>query len=192
MKRLLGFAVVGLIFAAVHLAASDPPPDFRQVRWGMTPTQVKASEKIKPDGENADGIVYPVQIAGLDASLFYRFVQSTLVDAHYGFLVRHTNGGAYLDDFDGVKKLLTEKYGKPVLDDQVWENDLYKDDPQNWGTALAVGHLHCRARWETPTTIISEVIWGDNFEIHFAVMYQGKAFLTLAAAADKDKDKDGL
>lgn len=73
--------------------------------------------------------------------------------------------------------MLIKKYGKTILDnDQKWFNDLYKDDYQQWGFAISLGHLSYNSSWRTPKTKIDLVLSGDNYEISLVIEYTSNQF----------------
>jgi len=102
-------------------------------------------------------------------------------------MVRHTNSNAFIEDLNKLKSILTEKYGKPESDDVVWLDDLYKDDPNNWGMAVSAGHLVYDVVWKTKTTKILEKLRGDNFDVTLLVQYSSLELSGLEEAKEKEK-----
>jgi hypothetical protein len=167
---------------------SEKPTDFRKTSWGITRQQVKAAESSKLIKEDEQGLFYSSQLSGFGEVLIgYIFAQGKLVRANYASEVRHTNSNAFIEDFDKVKSILTEKYGKPESDDVLWLDDLYKHDPDNWGMAVSAGHLVYEAVWKTKTTKILEKLKGDNFDIALIVQYTSLELGGLEEAKDKEK-----
>lgn len=86
---------------------------------------------------------------------------------------------------------MTKKYGKPDLDKIVWKNDLFKDNKQDWGTAISVGHLVYGAEWNTPTTQIIMMLHGDNYKITLIIGYYSKELKEWAKRIkEKETSKD--
>ncbi|MGG1617393.1 hypothetical protein ACIFQM_23170 [Paenibacillus sp. NRS-1782] len=56
---------------------------FRNVGWGMSKEQVKASEDMKVEEEDQEAIAYYSKILGLESGLMYFFVDDQLVRAGY-------------------------------------------------------------------------------------------------------------
>jgi hypothetical protein len=73
-----------------------------------------------------------------------------------------------------MKQRLTTVYGNPEYDKTEWKNSLYKDIPEHWGMAISMGHLEYEVKWVTPTTVIIEKLYGDNFKIGYLVFYKDK------------------
>jgi len=145
--------------------------DFRKTNWGMSMEQVKATEDKKPDSEYDTSLVYYVKIVGDDYLCGYSFLQDKLYNTGYVFVGKHTNENLYIDDYENLKEILTEKYGKPKSDRTTWHNDLYKSDRSEWGFAVSLGHLSYGAIWETPKTYITLVLNGDNYKINLLIAY---------------------
>jgi hypothetical protein len=179
-----------LVTPALLIAVDQKPPNFRHVHWGMTMEEVKASEPEKPVLEKGNIVLYHATVAGFDTAVGYVFASQRLVRANYLFEIKHTNDHDFIDDFEKIKANLTEKYGKPKDDDVIWKNSLYKDDPDDWGTAIAAGQLVYETSWETPTTEILEVLKGDNFEITLKVQYKSIVWGHLEDADKQEKEKN--
>jgi len=157
---------------------------FRQTLWGMSKEQVRKAESskfIKEDKlsgamKGLDVLIYQDNIAGLDCAIVYYFAENRLTRARYLFTEEHSNNNLYISDFKMVKSQLSQKYGQPYRDDIIWSNDLYKDDPSEYGTAIAVGHLQYVVEWDSPEIYIQLLLKGDNFKINHWAEYTGKAF----------------
>lgn len=171
-------------------------PDFRKTNWGMTVSQVKATEQGKPKADFPTGkrtvVVYVDSVKGLSCDVVYIFVSDKLVRAKYLVTTEHSNKTEYLSDFDKLSDSLKEKYGKPESEDTFWSNKLYKDDPSEWGMAVAVGHLVKYTHWELPKTTLVLSITGDNYEITLAVEYASTEFKSLENQANKEEDQEQL
>lgn len=183
-------------FKAVNVLIQQPEPKpdqvqlpgvapqgfhFRKSRWGMSEREVRDSEPHEPTLTPSDALFYEGHIAGLPCQIIYVFVQNQLVRTKYLFSIEHSNENHFIGDFITVKDLLSEKYGLPVAKDgshgdAIWMNDLYRDDPDDWGTAIAAGHLAYLAEWDLPDTKIGILLRGDNYEIQLTVEYYGKEY----------------
>jgi ankyrin repeat protein len=162
---------------------------FRKVRWGMSKKEVKSQEFLDIDFEADDFLVYETKIANFDVTLYYNFINNKLVGALYYFNIKHSNRNLYIDDFNKLKGLLTKKYKKPLYDDKVWKDDLYKDNPNDYGLAIAIGDLIYRAEWDVSGSIIFLMLSGDNYDISLSISYQSLRYKKLK---DKTKTKETL
>jgi hypothetical protein len=184
--------VILLVFLvqAPVAAQTEKPADFRRTSWGMTREQVKAVESSKLIKEDEHGLFYSSELSGFGEVLIgYIFAEGKLVRTSYISQVRHTNSNAFIEDFTKIKSILTEKYGRPESDDVVWLDNLYKDDPDNWGMAVSAGHLVYDTVWKTKTTKILEKLKGDNFDVTLIVQYTSLELAGLEEAKDKEKKK---
>src|SRR5262249_16391646 len=148
--------------------SSDSTADIRSVRWGMTVAQVKQAESQNPANEGSDGprkfLIYLDKLRGLEAGVAFIFISDKLVRVKYSISGKHANKTDYVGDYVRLLAALREKYGKPMKDETIWKNDLYKDDPTDWGTAVALGQLVKYAQWKAPRTNINLMLMGDNYE----------------------------
>lgn len=154
--------------------------NFREARWGMTKAQIKAIEKGKSIGEKRsddglDFLAYEGKAGSLDCVIGYYFAENQLIEGRYFFTEKHANRILFIDDFRTVQNALTMKYGKPTEDETYWRNDLYKDDPSDWGMAVAVGHLAFETIWDIPETGVRLQLLGDNYKVSHRLGYYSKS-----------------
>jgi len=166
--------------------------DFRKTRWGMSKEEVKLTEDNEPAYEESDFFGYENEIAGMDCYVIYVFTSDKLVRTKYSFIHEHANRTDYIQDYQELKEILTKKYGQPVRDDQVWKNDLYRDNSSEWGMAVAVGHLVYQVRWATESTEIIIQLAGDNFDITLAIEYRSKNLRELEEKAKEEELMEAL
>ena len=103
---------------------------------------------------------------------------------------KHSNKTLYISDFKDINNQLSKKYGKPKKDEIIWLDDLYKDDPSDYGLAISIGHVRYLAEWDLSESEIQSVLQGDNYEINFWVEYKGKAFKELEEKVIEKAKKD--
>jgi hypothetical protein len=120
------------------------------------------------------------------------FVDDQLVRGKYAFSETHSNDNHHITDYMALRKLLTEKYGLPVARDardadQLWLNDLYRDDADSWGTAVSAGQLVYLSEWHQDDTLITLCLSGDNYEVQLAIEYIGKAYERLEEQMKQQK-----
>ena len=170
MKKLLLFT---LILFPLVLFAQDPAFDFRQTRWGMSRWEVRKSESSEIIKDEADQIAYKATVNSLNVLILYNFNDSgQLYSTAYGFTQEHSNKNDYLVDYLDFEILLVKKYGDPNFHEEAWNNDLYKDERENWGLAVSIGHLRYKSIRETDRAKIIHFLKGDNYEILHCIIYQ--------------------
>jgi hypothetical protein len=196
MRFALLLAALAIVASASQSSGQDAPIDIRSARWGMTPKQVKASEKSKPKHESTEGfrtfLLYSDTLRGLDATVGFVFVKNQLVRVKYLISEKHMNQTDYVTDYHTLMEALSEKYGAPSKDETLWKNDLYRDDFSEWGMAVAVGHLVKYAQWHAPRTEITLILKGDNFDITLAIEYSSVELHSLEENAAEKEEEDKL
>ena len=140
----------------------------------MSIEEVKNSEELKVAQEDNGFIGYKTRVIDKDVLLAYIFVHNKLVRAKYLLAEPHTNRNDYLIDYSDFNSILTKKYGNPDEDKTIWRDDLYQDNPSEYGTAVGVGHLLKYSKWQTPFTNITTILMGENFDVTVAVEFQSK------------------
>lgn len=182
----LGLLLEMMTMSAIAAIAGEYT--FRKTIWGMNKEQVKETEKeIVFDYEIILG--YEDRILELDCSLIYFFEGEKLVRAKYVIDEEHSNKNQYITDYNTLKAALSKKYGEPLKSNRRWVNDLYEDDPQNWGLAISMGHMWEHTNWETLQTTILLAMYGYENEISLVIEYNSKEFKELK---EKKKEKEAL
>lgn len=160
---------------------------FRDTEWGMSKQQVINTEGRKPDYETDTILGYEGTITGFESLIGYYFVNGELYQGMYILSHQHTNKTDYIYDYNKIKKLLIDKYGQPTQDYIFWKDDLYRDDPDDWGMAIITGDLWYVSGWESNGTRIMLSLSGDNYEINFTLTYDD-----INRASEVTDDNTGL
>lgn len=169
-------AIFFLIIFTLITTAQTKEFDFRKAKWGMTENEVRASETGKFYTDIVNGFVYEDRIADMNAFVFYMFGSNKLAMASYMIDKEHSNKNDYISDFKTLKNLLIKKYGEPYLDKTIWKNNLYKNDLDDYGMAISVGHLVYTAKWSHIGTEIFLRLSGDNYKIMLGIDYTSKVY----------------
>jgi len=162
-------------------------PDIRGIKWGFSLKQVVEAEGRKPDEIVGNCIAYLTsEVNGLDAALAYYFNEdSECYSVAYVITETHTNENLFIDDYRGLKSALAQKYGNPINDQQLWSDDLFKKDREDYGLAVSIGHLSYLTSFETDRTNIKMSMNGDNYDIIFTLRYTSKDVAAPAKQASK-------
>lgn len=190
MNKLYLMSLLFIIYCAIPGNASDN--DFRNTTWGMSKAQVLKTEKGTPVENAGDNIVYKSKVSSFDAITFYSFINNKLVLGAYSFQENHMNANEYISDYKKLKKNLTIKYGEPIEDITNWKNNLFKNRPESWGTAVGTGHLSFFTKWGTSTTEILLALTGDNFKETLVIKYESKKHRDLLKNKTQESDAEGL
>jgi len=167
---------------------------FRNSAWGDSKDKVKASEEAKFIAEDKydNGIEfmgYNTNVGSLDALVGYYFVENKLYTSKYLFQEKHSNRNDFISDFNKINQILTDKYGEPNENEKIWRNDLYKNQPEDYGMAIAVGHLIYYSKWKLNKTTITLSLSGSNYKIKHIVEYLSDDLILLARKAKDKTDK---
>jgi hypothetical protein len=173
---------------------AKPGGQFRKLAWGSTVAEIRKAEGAP--ASQSEGVIttllYKGKLAGLDVAYAFICPHGKLTRGKYVVTERHVNKTLYLtSDYAKLKARLDEKYGAGK-ETYHWSNDLYRDDPSDWGTAISIGHLTVYSAWMTPDTEIYLALTGDNFNLTLGLEYQSKKLGKLEDAAKKKKDNDGF
>jgi len=166
---------------------------FRKTRWGMSMDEVKRAEKgLNSTLLHDDVLGFKSTLNGMDVEIYYIFTDNMLTRSKYLFADKHTNKLDYISDYDSIEILLGKKYGGPEKTSTFWRNDLYKNKPQDWGMAVAVGHMTKYAKWKTLPTSIFSFIKGDNYKISVGIEYASTNLKSLTKAAEEKETLNSL
>jgi hypothetical protein len=146
-------------------------PDFRNTNWGITSEQVKMLESAKLVMDNGKMLSYDEMVGGIPCQIVYLFVKDQLTNSHYFFKAEHAADSLHIHDYEMLKAVISEKYGRPRLDDATWKDDTYRSSGEKTGLAIRSGHLQLAAQWETPTTEVWLFLVGENSKIKLSMKY---------------------
>ena len=150
----------------------DRVADFQNSNWGMTKSEVLQAEAKGLSEMDIGNLAGVKDVSGREAIVSFEFENGKLYDGMIIFTDEHTNENLYIDDYNSIKNALCEKYGEPVTDWQDWSDDLYRDDPDEWGFAVSLGDVAFYTTWKTETTEIAQILTGDNFEVTHFINYR--------------------
>ncbi|MCF7832063.1 MAG: hypothetical protein K9N05_00620 [Candidatus Marinimicrobia bacterium] len=162
--------------------------DFRNINWGMTFTEVKESEPFKwKKGDidaNTQFLCTNTHLMGDKAMLVYYFNLNRVYRARYILKESHSNKTEYWNFYKHLIGEINNKYGESAPNytgEPIWLDDVYKDDPVNWGEAIATGKMVATANWELPKSTICAIIQGDNNEIELWLEFEAVNFKKIEA-----------
>lgn len=118
-------------------------------------------------------VVHEGKAAGKEAMTFFRFNENeALTDIGVVVTENYSCGSLYIQDFDLLDDSLQTKYGTPVFKrKEQWNDDLWKNVPENWGIALNRGDLSLTSEWEVDGVKIRHQIRGNDYDIAHTVSY---------------------
>jgi hypothetical protein len=172
LANLLPKTIVEVETSPTDIVSTDYKPfAFRGLKWESSKDDIVNVMDSEPVTIVDGALGYKESIGGLDAILFYQMNNEKLNKVTYVFDEKHSEDNLYLADYTKVKSLLMEKYGSGSNETK-WLNTLYADNEEDYGRAVAAGHLRIITKWELPDTTIHLALTGDNYEISHLLRYE--------------------
>jgi hypothetical protein len=140
----------------------------QRIERGMFFGESKASPKYP----GVSSMYFRDIVAGLDSRIYYFFSQKEEVfRIVYVFQRQHVDRNRYIGDYLRIRTMLIRLYGEPKIDGRIWDIDFYRDKPDEWGTAIAYGHMHYRTGWEDGGTLIRLTLCGIDLRIRHELTF---------------------
>ena len=136
--------------------------DFRNVNWGMPKEEVKMNEEADLFSEKEDYLYYTVNLNNYFFLLEYLFQDNRLVRSKYVLLDTFVIKNKYIDILEEFKEDIISNYGNLFDEEMIWKNDLCKDAPNKYGTAVMLDYLSYYYKWKTNETLIWLLLTGDG------------------------------
>ncbi|MCY1080306.1 hypothetical protein [Archangium lansingense] len=130
------------------------PEGYQHVRWGMSEDEVKrAYPQLLPIEQ---GLYFEGETAGHKSVTAFAFSEHRLAFAAIVFQTTRQTVAQYIDDYNELKTLLTQKYGAPRHDNVNWREGkgFLGDSPDGLTTALRLGYATLETQWTTGETLI--------------------------------------
>lgn len=161
--------------------------DFRDSKWGDSKSDVKSKEPSDWVIDDGNTLIKEVTIGGFDALAGFYFFGDTFYMGTYVLTVPHTNLNDHISDFKQIDLILQDKYGKKASVAREWKDDLYKDEEQQHGFAVSLGHYRMSDAWINGNTGIIHTLEGDNYEIKHKIGYMSMVLMDHATKAQKSR-----
>ncbi len=175
MRWIIGLAGTLFALSSVAALAEETGFSFRGTRWGMSEEQVRQAEggetvqEIQRSGLNM--IAYTGQVAGKNCLIGYYFANGQLVRIQCVLNEDHQDADSYIDDFSEIRQALCTQFDHCNEVKEEWISDSLQRDREEWGLAVAAGHLSLSGKWHTMDSVITETITGGNLEIKVEIQY---------------------
>jgi hypothetical protein len=166
---------------------------YQDTRWGMGISDVKKvltncdKQEIRQEGRL---LFCKSKAAGRDALIAYYFTKADeLFQVQISILdPAGTGEEKWLEDFDYLADLLTQKYGKPKnIFKPHSDNDYVKD-----ALCIQTGECEWSAYWFTEGTAIALSLSGENYEYSEDIKYQSNTLINKAIAELKSDQTKSL
>jgi hypothetical protein len=172
MRSPLLLAAILLIHAVPLLVGAESiPAGFRGAHWGDPLAAITVAAPDQLSQRAADVVTGSCVLAGRDFRFVYSGKDGMLGKGAYIHDQRHVDSNTYVAIFDALKAELSEKYGAPGSDQELWSNALFKGERSKLGTALAVEAVVLRAQWDDGRNYIRLQAKGKDIDIAVTVTY---------------------
>lgn len=168
---------------------SEKQITFRNYEWGTQFDEIyekEVSEKnLSPDdyiegdvGGYRGLTILSGDVAGYKASIIFTFDDNNgLNGGMYLLNTEHSNLTQYYKDYETLVDKYTSVYGIPSDVKEIWKDDLYKDDPSEWGMSIATGKTVFYTKWDDDKgNSVDIMLTGDNYEISTLISYEAGAY----------------
>ncbi len=185
MRTTLLCALLLLLLPTVALlqGIESLPAGFRGAHWGDPLSAITISAPDQLGERTPDALSGRCQLAGRDFRFVYSAQEGKLARGAYLHDQRHVDSNTDVAIFDALKAELSEKYGAPKSDQELWSNALFKGERSKLGTALAIAAVVLRAQWDDGTNYIRLQAQGKDIDITVSVTYGQLKDLPAEAAA---------
>lgn len=137
-------------------------------QWGDDQASVRAAAGGELVIDGPQRLIHHGTYAGIPVTVNRRFDDGGLRQVRYFNRADHRRPVDYIEDFERLRRHLTDTYGKPDLDLREWRSDALRERPGMDGMALAGGKLFLVAGWETPEALILMTLQRE----HTAIAHQ--------------------
>lgn len=156
----------------------EPTFEWRGLRWGMSEKKVKRilgkAKDVKPfeDADKEPNLIkYKTSIGSDQYVVAASFHEGKLNGIIMIRAVVERNDNRHFEALDDVVEAIGDKYGE-MEGGLRWSNDLYRDDPSGWGTALVLDHVSAFYQVKTGSrTRVSVMLSGGRMP-KLMILYQ--------------------
>jgi hypothetical protein len=144
--------------------------------WSMNSAQLQSfmGEPIHEGQSQGYTIIgYRQTIMERECLVGFYFEEGRLVGAKYSFVEQRDNKNQNIVDYKKIKELMIQRFGRPEVDNIAWKDASHKDDIEEWGNAIGMGHLKYSAKWRTRQAEVLLQLAGADEEISLELTYKG-------------------
>lgn len=162
-----------LICMITAMNADDGNNDFRESRWGDSMEQVMQKEGFQNQmlsdfGNNI--YMFSTELNGKSCEVFYYFTDNNeLYSTSYIF--GNIPADSCITEYNRLSSLLTEKYGKPKLQNHTWSDPSYELTRPKDGNAVSSGDLKFLQYRQNKRSIIKSELSGYDGSINIVINY---------------------
>jgi len=151
---------------------AQPAP--KTIEWGMksgdlarllgNPSRVRSQEGTKI-------FCYQRRVMGRGCRIEHVFRRDHLIKTRYIFLDEYPQQTRYIEEYLRLNAEFSQRYGEPEEEKKLWHDPVLKNNPQEWGQAISLGHLSYQTRWQLSSTEIVLSLAGSKSQIMLELLY---------------------
>ena len=70
------------------------------------------------------------------------------------YFVQYDGGYNFLQEYNEIKNAIIEKYGNPSIDEIIWTDETYKNDPDKFDQAFKYGYVTMNCKWAVGENVV--------------------------------------
>lgn len=188
MKKSLVIALFMSVLLGTTAYAGPDEIKFRGHEWGEDINkiaEIEVTDDMVEDVDYAftDGALILINgtVSVFDCYTYFNYNEDNkLYSGIYLLTEKHANDNKYYDDFLALEEALTSVYGRATIAKDNWNDDLYKDSPEDIGIAIAAEHLTLYRQWTAKDgSACTLACYGDNFHINNVIYYDAPTSIDL-------------
>ena len=136
--------------------------DFRKMSFGQTTEELKETypaTEFTFEEENGVAILsHEDLVGGIKTIVAYLFLENSLMSGFYVFDEKnyYKSSDDRYKDYKNISRFLNDKY--KMKDESTWHNDSYKNDPNRYFHAFAMGYVDFLETYRTEKVLIRHVL----------------------------------
>ena len=153
--------------------------DFRKMSFGQSIEELKetypATEFVEENEMEMVILSHDDMIGGIDTSVAYLFVDNLLVSGFYYFdRTSFKSSDDRYKDYKNISEFLNGKY--EMEETNTWHNDSYKNDPNRYSHAFAMGYVDFLESYENDRVFIRHSVESSDGRISHILGYSNPQF----------------
>jgi len=140
------------------------------LNWGASRAdiiRIEGRPQSQDTRQGLDILTYHREIMRKQCQVEYILDTNRLVGARVHLLENYADKSRYIEDYNKLCDLLTEKVGTPRADRTVWQDHSYERQSDCWGIALSQGHVEFSSEWVFRDTEVRLLLAGANNRVSF-------------------------
>ncbi|BBE31639.1 hypothetical protein OSSY52_17800 [Tepiditoga spiralis] len=147
---------------------------YREIPFGSNKEYVKKHLNEDFNYEDESTLGYESKILNIPSEAYFKFNKDKFWRVEFNSKAIHYTAKYWFKDYKTVKNVITQKYGAPSKDMEMYENVFYRNNPDY---SLENGFLTLYTIWNLENIRIVITMGTYNEKIHMNIYYDSKEFL---------------